>query len=427
MKVVSLAMGIALFSVLAACAVKQLGGDIDRADASYGYVKLVAPTVNSASKWISVALYVQDSGGSKLVGVRYPLPGEDAIFLVPIDRYSVVAFEDLNGDENYQRGEPAQLIEDIPLSTVGSGAADEYSIDRTNYSLTDLTAQKLRLSASNQLPFPVDLTAQSLDSRLSRAANNFLVVTDFEDRRFAPEAIQRGMWEPLSFEEEIGYGLYLLEPLDLSKQPVLFVHGINGSPTQFKELIEALGDRFQPLLLQYPSGFPLDHSAYILQAGIDEFLQRYPEVTLHIVAHSMGGLITRGAIVSAAEATSDRIGQFITLSTPWLGHDAARLGVEWSPVVAPVWRSMVPNSDYLQDIFARPLPSSIEHHLFFSFARKTGGPGAADDGVVTVKSQLAYQAQLEAATIRGVDDNHNGILQSAFVVQWLNRILAPAS
>ena len=279
MKVVTLAMGVALFSVLAACAVKQLGGEIDRAEATYGYVKLVAPRVNSASKWISVALYVQDSGGSKLVEVRYPLPGEEAIFMVPIDRYSVVAFEDINGDEIYQRGEPAQLIEDIPLSTVSSGAPDEYTIDKANYSLTDLTAQKLQLLASHQLPFPVDLTAHSLDRQLRRAANNFLVVTDFEDHRFTPEAIQRGMWELLSFEEEIGYGLYLLEPLDVSKQPVLFVHGINGSPTQFEALIEALGDQFQPLLVQYPSGFPLEHSAYMLQAGIDEFLQRYPRST----------------------------------------------------------------------------------------------------------------------------------------------------
>ena len=95
--------------------------------------------------------------------------------------------------------------------------------------------------------------------------------------------------------------------------------------------------------------------------------------------------------------------------------------------MAPVWQSMVPNSAYLQGIFAQPPPHSIEHHLFFSFAKKADGPSAADDGVVTVKSQLGYQAQLEAATIHGVDDNHNGILQSAFVVQWLKRILAAAS
>jgi len=235
------------------------------------------------------------------------------------------------------------------------------------------------------------------------------------------------MWEPLSFEEQTGYGLYLLEPLNLSKQPILFVHGINGSPIQFRTLIENLGDEYQPLLYQYPSGFPLDHSAYILRVGIGEFLNRYSISRLPIVAHSMGGLVARGTITSFDKGTAATLSPFISLSTPWLGHEAARLGVEWSPTVAPVWRSMVPNSKYQQRIFSKPLPEKTNHHLFFSFAQKSGGPSKGNDGVVTVKSQLGYQAQTEASSIYGIDDTHNGILTNACVISWISAVLPVTS
>ena len=111
----------------------------------------------------------------------------------------------------------------------------------------------------------------------------------------------------------------------------------------------------------------------------------------------------------------------------WLGHEAAAHGVEHSPVVAPVWRSMAPNSDYLQGIFAKSLPDGLDHHLLFSMAKKRGGPSEGSDGVVTIKSQLGYRAQLEAASVFGINDNHNGILSNPCTVRWLKLILGAGS
>jgi pimeloyl-ACP methyl ester carboxylesterase len=411
-----LILGTLLLTGLFSCSLNTLDSEIKRAYVSYGYIKVFAPSKTQTGGQTLIALYTEHPEGMKLLQMRTPATGEAAIFFVPVADYRIAAFEDSNGDFIYQAGEPAQEIGEIQ---VNSKAQDS----EQGYVFYELPAVTLLLDSDYHFDFPVDLSLQSLDKKIERARNNFLKVKTWDDPRFSPESIQQGMWEPLSFEEQIGYGLYLLEPLDLSKQPVLFVHGINGSPTQFRTLVESLGDQYQALLYQYPSGFPLDHSAYILHVGISEFLKRYSISRLPIVAHSMGGLVARGTITSSGEGTAATLSPFISLSTPWLGHEAARLGVEWSPTVAPVWRSMVPNSKYQQRIFSNPIPKTIDHHLFFSFAHKSGGPSKGDDGVVTVKSQLGYQAQTEASTIYGIDDTHNGILTNPCVISWITAAL----
>jgi len=415
-----LLLGTLLLTSLFGCSFNKLESEIERAYVSYGYIKLFAPSETQAGGQTLIALYAEGPGKNKLLQMRTLATGEAAVFFVPVADYRIAAFEDSNGDFIYQVGEPAQEIREIQVNSKVQGSEE-------GHAFYELPAATLQLNSDYHFDFPVDLSLQSLDQQMERAQNNFLTVKKWADPRFSPERIEQGMWEPLSFEEQTGYGLYLLEPLNLSKQPILFVHGINGSPIQFRTLIENLGDEYQPLLYQYPSGFPLDHSAYILRVGIGEFLNRYSISRLPIVAHSMGGLVARGTITSFDKGTAATLSPFISLSTPWLGHEAARLGVEWSPTVAPVWRSMVPNSKYQQRIFSKPLPEKISHHLFFSFAQKSGGPSKGNDGVVTVKSQLGYQAQTEASSIYGIDDTHNGILTNACVISWISAVLPVTS
>ena len=412
----SFLVGTLLLTSLFGCSFIKLDSEIERAYVSYGYIKIFAPSETQAGGQTLIALYAEGPERKKLLQIRTLATGEAAVFFVPVADYRIAAFEDSNGDFIYQAGEPAQEIGEIQVNSEVQDSEDGYVFH-------ELAAVTLQLDSDYQFDFAVDLSLQSLDQQIERARNNFLTVKTWDDPRFSPESIEQGMWEPLSFEEKTGYGLYLLEPLDLSKFPVLFVHGINGSPTQFRTLVESLGDQYQALLYQYPSGFPLDHSAYILHVGISEFLKRYSISRLPIVAHSMGGLVARGTITSFDEGTAATLSPFISLSTPWLGHEAARLGVEWSPTVAPVWRSMVPNSKYQQRIFSKPLPEKTNHHLFFSFAQESGGPSKGNDGVVTVKSQLGYQAQTEASSIYGIDDTHNGILTNPCVISWITAAL----
>jgi len=50
--------------------------------------------------------------------------------------------------------------------------------------------------------------------------------------------------------------------------------------------------------------------------------------------------------------------------------------------------------------------------------------GCSSDGVVAIASQLRPEAQEEAVSLRGFDETHTGILDSAAAAAHLNAILA---
>ena len=415
---ISVAIVIIVVSLLSACSVNKLKHELKRADSSYGYIRIDPIEGDTGKSKILLVIYQQTEAGLKLINYRTPSADEDAFFLVPTADYTVVAFEDLNQDFIYQQGEPAASSDKPPLFTDTAGRDEEPDYD-------SWPSQALVLSTNHKLPMAIDLSTQTLSHQLDKSrSSSYLKVVDWDYPAFSPENVQKGLWQPLSFLEETGYGLYLLEQLDPDKQPLLLVHGINGSPLNFKALAENLDDRYQLLLYQYPSGFSLDHTTYILHRAVDDFLERYPYPQLQVLAHSMGGLVSRGMLILNDAETNARISTYITLATPWSGHDAARLGVEWSPAVAPVWKSMVPNSKYLQLIFSKPLAQNIKHYLFFSFSDSRGGASKGNDGVVTVQSQLKTRAQREAAAIYGINDNHNGILDNPCTIATVQILLA---
>jgi hypothetical protein len=84
---------------------------------------------------------------------------------------------------------------------------------------------------------------------------------------------------------------------------------------------------------------------------------------------------------------------------------------------------MSPGSDYLKSIYAGEL--GVPHYLLFGF-RQGGGLFAAEanDGVVTVASQLRPAAQEHAALVEGFNETHMGILESKEVSQKVNGLLA---
>ncbi len=93
---------------------------------------------------------------------------------------------------------------------------------------------------------------------------------------------------------EVGPGLFLLEPYDPNKIPVLFVHGINGTPLDWRTIIESLDRRrFQPWILAYASGLPLEANAKYMIEAVTQLRFKYGFESLFLVAHSMGGLVSQ--------------------------------------------------------------------------------------------------------------------------------------
>src|SRR5262249_49597624 len=143
--------------------------------------------------------------------------------------------------------------------------------------------------------------------------------------------------------------LYLLEPYDAARTPVLFVHGAGGTPRDWRYFIEHLDRaRYQAWVYAYPSGLPLELSAAWLNDSVMALHVRHGMPRVIVVAHSMGGLVARRFVVLNAHAPGqDYITTLVTVSTPWNGVASAGFGVAYSPLVVPSWNDLAPDSDFL--------------------------------------------------------------------------------
>jgi triacylglycerol esterase/lipase EstA (alpha/beta hydrolase family) len=236
------------------------------------------------------------------------------------------------------------------------------------------------------------------------------------------------MWQPATALNRYGLGIWFVEPYDPSRIPVLLVHGMGGTAANWEPLAARLdAKRFQVWVYAYPSGLRIGEAAKALEVAVHLLHERYAFSRLDVVGHSMGGLVARQFMVEAAER--DHAGwlrNFVTLSTPWGGHEAASLGVEYAPATVPAWRDLQTGSDFTRDLMSKPLPGNVRHSLGFTFK---GGNNpvlpASNDHTVSVASELMPAAQLGAAVMRGFDQTHGGILDDAEAAKWVEACLAP--
>ena len=171
-------------------------------------------------------------------------------------------------------------------------------------------------------------------------------VSPLDEERFSRSAASEGLWHPRRFIDRSNPGIYFLEPYDPARQPVLFVHGYDGSPRDFSYLIARLDTtRFQAWVYNYPSGLRLPTLVEHLESSLSQLRLRYPFNCLSIVAHSMGGLIARGFLLRNATVTRPQcIPLFVSISTPWEGSRAAAIGARWAPDLVATWRDIATGS-----------------------------------------------------------------------------------
>ena len=239
-------------------------------------------------------------------------------------------------------------------------------------------------------------------------------VAALEDPRFDPALAAASQWRPLDFVREGHAGVYFLDgQYDAEREPVLFIHGMNGSPRSFAALIEDLDlSRFQPWVYYYPAGVPLEVAAVHLAQVMEELEVRHDVQRYQVVAHSMGGLVARGFLLERERrAAPAEVPLLVTLATPWDGHRMAATGVSRAPVVVPVWRDLAPGSEYLERLFAPGAEIPAQTHLLFAHRRDSGRSRELTDGVVSLESMLRPEAQAAATSIYGVDASHAGILE----------------
>lgn len=253
--------------------------------------------------------------------------------------------------------------------------------------------------------------------------DNIGSIVDFSESFFSSANIKNGLWKPLQFKSQGLVGLYFTEQYDPQKNIVLFVHGINDSPGTFQIIANNLEkERYQVWFYYYPSGARLKTSGRELFDLMSAAKEKFNISHVDIIAHSMGGLVARNFINRCTESCS-YLSTFTSISTPWGGHNAAKLGLKYAPTTVPVWHDLVPESDFLTQIFSKPIPNAIPHYLIFGIQQKDMLVLESNDGVVSLASMLNQQAQSQASKLIAFNENHTNILKSEELVTALKGIL----
>jgi hypothetical protein len=396
------------------CSLERLRRD-EAAKAQTGLLagRVAAPP--GATGAVITTLFKLDRDGPKLVSYdeRTDLVRSFAFLVEAGQRYVVIAFQDLDGDRRWEPGEPLGVVRAAAAISVGARGV--------------LTVPETALTAGAAPPPGYDLDPGKVPAAPGGDVPLALGdVAPLDDPRFDPARGEEGMWTSLAALRASGYGVYFLEPYDPARTPVLFVHGIAGSPRDFTDAVASLDrTRFQAWVFQYPSGLRLGLSAEVLGRSLRRLHESFAFRTMAVVAHSMGGLVARGALqwADGQPGGVSFVSLLVSFATPWLGHEAAAAGLKWLEAPVPAWIDMTPESDYLRSL-RRPLPAGVAYYLLFGFG---GGRsvmmGEANDGVVTVASELAPFAQADAVRIWGYDLDHMAILSDPAPLARLGAIL----
>jgi pimeloyl-ACP methyl ester carboxylesterase len=284
---------------------------------------------------------------------------------------------------------------------------------------------------------PVAMQVRALEARSGR--DQLVVSIDevavegevvaLSDERFDVANGRLGYYDIYAYLWKTPPGVYFLEPYDHARIPVLFVHGALSSAQVFRELIAGLDrDRFQPWFFAYPSGANLELVASFLSQTISRLQHRHPEFTkMAVVAHSMGGLVSRSFIFQHETRVRDNpVRLFVSIASPWGGMDSAKKGVDRSPVVVQSWRDVATDSAFLRSLFftdpetqttPRHLPDSVDFRLLWSVYDKTVPPNSA----------LRWEALREAEARWPLAYGHTDVLESREASLLVNEILAESA
>lgn len=248
------------------------------------------------------------------------------------------------------------------------------------------------------------------------------VFASLDDEFFDPVYGEIGMYDAKKFFAHTQRLMFALEKFDPNKTTVIFVHGVAGTPRDFKYLVDGLDKtRYQPLFYYYASGMPLQKLGSLL-GDIVMVLKENKYFDLKraiVVAHSMGGLVSLSALNELCRNGAPAyLKGYISFNSPYGGVEAAKKAVESAPAVLAAWRDVAPGSPFLKRLYEGSAAKEIPFHLFFGYET-----GNSSDGTITLQSQLDYRIQFAAHKIHGFNASHVGILNDDQVRQIFYRIL----
>jgi pimeloyl-ACP methyl ester carboxylesterase len=260
---------------------------------------------------------------------------------------------------------------------------------------------------------PLKTREISINGRTAPLETDFTTPLAYAIDKMPPPKTMKAFFNPEIWADR--QGLFMLQPFQSDKIPVVFVHGLISSPRtwllMFNDLMgdSQLRERYQFWFFMYPTGNPVLYSASILRDSLVEISSVYdPEGTnpafnrMVIVGHSMGGLLSKTMVQQSGDlvwgtifdkpiddydipveqrAMLERIAFFeplpfvsrvIFIAVPHRGSEMARMPiVEMIQSIVKPATSLVESTtgailnlfrdtDYTQDILSKRIPTGVD-------------------------------------------------------------------
>lgn len=400
---------------LPSCTIFGLRKQVQTMESLGGVTVRVTPPPDGRSPTYALAWRMENGSRKDSAGFQRVRPDGIASFNLRIDSlYRVGAFTDENGNRAYDAGEPMAFLKDVkPLSLSDPSVKPEIR----NFSLV----------RDHGLAPGITIEVPRENKELGGKTNLSLGdIVSLDEKRFAEDAGSRGLWKPVDFLSGNSMGIYFTEPYDPRRIPLVLVYGIGGSPQDWRYLMEHLDrKRHQIWFLHYPSGMRLNRVAGMFATGLRMLKREHGFTECHILAHSMGGLVSRAAISEAVAAEGQNfIPRFVSISTPWGGHKAAESGIRHLKNPVPSWLDVAPNSDFLLKLYSTPLPEGTTHDMIYGSIED--GPfwlKEKNDGVVTVQSETDPRIKRTTKSAVHLFHEHLEILRQPIVLGRVEQLL----
>lgn len=323
---------------------------------------------------------------------------------LPEGNYDLYFFADLNGNGYFDASEMIGQTREAPIHIRKEEVKDGMTFNGPAFTLD------VKNPATTDLPIKTPVKQQNY------------IFTSLDDPFFDPQYGETGMYDPKKFIAHTQRFMFSLEKFDANKTIVIFVHGVAGTPRDFKYFVDGLDRaRYQPWFYFYPSGMPLQKLGSLL-TDVLRILGENKDFHVEraiVVAHSMGGLVGLSALNELCRnGAPPYLKGYVSFNTPYGGVAAAKKALESAPAVLASWRDVAPGSPFLERLYQGPAAEKIPFHLFFGYET-----GDSSDGTITLQSQLEHKIQFAADKTYGFNASHVGILNNDEARQAFYRIL----
>lgn len=179
-----------------------------------------------------------------------------------------------------------------------------------------------------------------------------------------------------------GSGLVLPGDFQADRPSVILIHGIEAGDADLALLKTACERRKRQVLrFIYPNDGPVEWSGKRLSQDLKSLVRKHPEFRCQVIAHSMGGLVTRYCLETTECYPGPIVTDFVSLGTPQHGSRLASgqglvelIYQHALPVPDPRWTAnndgigeaaldLMPDSQFLRRLNKLPPAPGVRYHV----------------------------------------------------------------